>query len=47
MDKDLLDILACPACQGGVAQENGQIVCLICRRQYALRDGVAVMMVND
>ena len=36
IDKELLSILACPACRGDVAEENGKIVCANWRRQYPL-----------
>ncbi len=47
IDKGLLSILACPACRGDVAEENGKIVCINCGRQYPVRDGVPIMLVEE
>ncbi len=47
IDKDLLAILACPACRGDVAEKNGKIVCAGCGRQYPVRDGIPIMLVEE
>ena len=49
MDKMLLDILACPACQSDVVERGGKIVCLDpkCARKYPIRDGIPVMLVDE
>jgi uncharacterized protein YbaR (Trm112 family) len=49
VDKMLLDILACPACQSDVAEKDGKIVCLNskCAKKYPIRDGIPVMLVDE
>lgn len=47
IDKDLLDILACPACRGDVRQEKDTILCVLCGRRYPIRDGIPVMLVDE
>jgi uncharacterized protein YbaR (Trm112 family) len=47
VDKDLLDILACPACRGDVHQEKDKIVCVLCGRRYPIRYGIPVMLVDE
>ena len=47
IDKELLAILACPACRGDVAEENGKVVCASCGRQYPVRDGIPIMLVDE
>lgn len=49
VDKVLLDILACPACQSDVAEKDGCIVCLNpqCALKYPIRDGIPVMLVDE
>ena len=47
IDKDLLDILACPACQGDVELKDNKIVCKGCGRKYPIRDGVPVLLVDE
>ncbi len=49
IDKTLLSILACPACQSDVAERDGKIVCLsaACALQYPIKDGIPVMLVDE
>ena len=49
IDKELLDILACPACKTPVemtADQDG-LRCGDCRRIYPIRDGIPVMMLDQ
>ena len=47
IDKDLLAILACPACKGDVELRDEKIVCIQCGRKYPIKDGVPVMLVDE
>lgn len=47
IDKEMLEILACPVCKGDVKEINDKIVCLECKRQYPIRDGVPIMLENE
>ena len=47
IDKELLAILACPACRGDVAEKDGRIVCTSCGRQYPVRDGIPIMLADE
>lgn len=47
IDKELLAILACPACRGDVEEKNGKIVCANCGRQYPVRNGIPIMLVEE
>jgi uncharacterized protein len=47
IDKELLAILACPACQGDVKLDNNKIVCVKCGRKYPIKDGIPVMLVDE
>ena len=47
IDKDLLAILACPACRGDVELKGEKIVCLKCGRKYPIKDGIPVMLVDE
>jgi len=47
IDKELLEIMACPACKAPVVQENDRIVCTSCGRRYPIRDGIPVMLVDE
>ena len=48
INKDLLDILACPQCKGPVEltpKENG-LVCEKCRLLYEIIDDIPVMIID-
>lgn len=47
IDKELLDILACPACKGDVELKDNKIVCKGCRRRYPIKDGIPVMLIDE
>ena len=47
IDKELLDILACPSCKGDVEEQNEKIVCRQCGLKYPVRDGIPVMLVDE
>ena len=51
VDKELLEILACPSCRGDVElRQEGDaewIVCLNCGLRYPVRDGLPVMLVEE
>ncbi len=51
VDKELLEILACPSCRGNVEvrMDGGAewIVCLQCGLRYPVRDGIPVMLIEE
>ena len=49
IDKDLLEILVCPACKKPVTvQGNGEsLKCSECRRVYPIRDNIPVMLIDE
>ena len=49
LSKELLDILACPACKQRVTlQEDGSaLFCAACGLRYPIRDGIPVMLVDE
>ena len=49
IQKDLLQILACPKCKGDIKlndKEDG-LVCDTCRLLYQIRDGIPVMLIDE
>jgi len=46
IDKKLLALLACPACQGDVELKDSTIVCVKCHRHYPIVDGIPVLLVD-
>ncbi len=49
VNKELLDILACPNCKGDVhLDEVGSgLVCDHCKLLYEVRDGIPIMLVEE
>lgn len=47
IDKELLEILACPACKAGVKLENEKIVCTQCKKKYPIKDGIPIMLIDE
>jgi len=47
IERDLLDLLVCPACRARVRAEGDRLVCAGCARRYPIRDGIPVMLVEE
>ena len=51
IDKELLEILACPACKSDVTynEEKQQICCTNpqCRRKYPVKNDIPVMLIEE
>ncbi len=49
IDKELLEILACPSCKAAVQLQGDRIVCTkpSCGLRYPVRDGIPVMLVEE
>jgi uncharacterized protein YbaR (Trm112 family) len=47
IDKELLDILACPACKADVELRENKIVCKGCGRKYPIKDGIPIMLIDE
>jgi len=47
IDKELLEILACPACKGDVELKGEKIVCKKCGKIYPVKDGIPIMLIDE
>lgn len=47
IDKQLLDILACPLCKTDVRLEDGRIVCTKCQRRYPIKGDIPIMLIDE
>ena len=47
IDKELLEILACPECKADVELKENRIICTKCGRKYPIRDGIPVMLEDE
>lgn len=49
IDKEFLDVLACPKCRGEVVLDDAQaaLVCTACRLRYRIEDDIPVMLIDE
>ncbi|GMT41844.1 MAG: UPF0434 protein [bacterium] len=49
IDKELLEILACPKCKGDLTQTEKQdgLVCPACRLLYEVKDDIPIMLIDE
>jgi uncharacterized protein YbaR (Trm112 family) len=49
INKELLDILACPKCKGQVelTERADGLVCKACQLLYEIRDDIPVMLIDE
>ncbi len=47
IDKELLNILACPLCKTEVKLEGDKIVCSSCGRRYPVQDDIPIMLIDE
>jgi len=49
LDKELLDILVCPACKGELEydRENEKLICHACKLRYAIKDDIPIMLIDE
>ena len=49
IDSELLDILACPKCKGGVrlSEKKDGLICESCRLMYPVKDDIPVMLIDE
>lgn len=49
IDKELLDILACPKCKGDVrlTERKDGLICDVCKLKYPIKDDIPVMLTDE
>ena len=47
IDKELLNILACPLCKTDVRLEGNKIICAKCGRRYPIKDDIPIMLIDE
>lgn len=49
INKELLDILACPKCKGDVklTEKKDGLICGKCKLLYEIRDDIPVMLIDE
>ena len=49
IDKELLDILACPKCKGDIflTDSGDGLICKACKLKYEIKDEIPVMLIDE
>lgn len=47
MDKELLEILACPKCKGDLRLGKNKLICIKCKKKYQIKDDIPILLVDD
>ncbi len=49
INKELLEILACPKCKGELRLDEAEtgLICERCRLLYEIKDGIPIMLVEE
>ena len=49
LSQELLDILACPKCKGGLklTDQHDGLVCQACKLLYPIRDDIPIMLIEE
>ncbi len=49
IDKELLDILACPKCKGDIrlTEKGDGLICDKCKLIYPIKDDIPVMLIDE
>jgi uncharacterized protein len=49
INRELLDILACPKCKSPITLNETQdgLICRHCRLLYEIRDGIPIMLIDE
>ncbi len=44
ISKELLDILACPACKSDLKYNKTKLVCTKCKAEYQVKEGIPILL---
>ncbi len=49
LDKELLEILACPKCKGDLVykEEKSVLICNKCRLVYQIKEDIPIMLIDE
>lgn len=49
LDRELLEILACPKCKGKLEykEKENELICHACRLKYEVRDDIPIMLIDE
>lgn len=41
---DLFDIICCPSCGGDLRLKETTLVCILCNKEYIIKDGIPILL---
>jgi len=49
LSQDLLEILACPQCKGGLrlTEKQDGLICEPCKLRYAIKEDIPIMLIDE
>ncbi|MCW1296314.1 MAG: Trm112 family protein [Candidatus Parvarchaeota archaeon] len=47
IDIELLKILACPVCKADVKLKKNKLICVKCKEEYPIEDGIPIMLPKE
>lgn len=49
IDRELLEILACPKCKGDIRlnEKSDGLICDACRLMYPIKDDIPIMLIDE
>jgi len=49
LNKELLEILACPKCKGDLEydKDKAKLICHACRLKYNIKDDIPIMLIDE
>jgi uncharacterized protein len=46
LSEEVLQLLACPVCRGGMSEVHGYLVCPACKLKFPILDGIPVLLLD-
>lgn len=47
IDREIVEILCCPACRGELKEEGDFLVCQSCGLKYPIEEGIPILIVEE
>ena len=47
INKELLDVLACPNCKSSLKYEKNSLKCSNCGKKYAIKQGIPILLLEN
>ena len=47
IEKEWMDLLACPVCKGAVELRGEEVICAKCKKAYPVKSDIPVMLIEE